>query len=168
MVLLRNEQSVHVGAVRVILMTASRHGDKQICSISRVSFLSESPTSNGLPKHLHITVCKAIELRVDVYQYHLSSHGKVEQMNKVIYRFARLRSGPIFRPTWSCTRPHLPELPPNRTRSRPLAPRLSSFAIHETTSVWVLSRVIRVACHPTWGCSGVRKEDPGWPWRLIQ
>ena len=33
-------------------MTASRHGNKQICSISRASFLSESPTPNGLPKHL--------------------------------------------------------------------------------------------------------------------
>ena len=30
-------------------MTASRHGDKQICSISRVSFLRESPTPNGYP-----------------------------------------------------------------------------------------------------------------------
>ena len=82
-----NEQSLYVGAVRVIFMTASRHGDKQICSISRVSFLSESPTPNGLPKHLDIMVYKAIGLRVDVYQYHLSSHGKLEQMDKVIHRF---------------------------------------------------------------------------------
>ena len=82
-----NEQSLHVGVVRVIFMTASRHGDKQICSISRVSFLSESPTPNGLPKHLDIMVYKAIGLRVDVYQYHLSSHGKLEQMDKVILRF---------------------------------------------------------------------------------
>ena len=44
-----NEQSLYVGAVRVIFMTASRHGDKQICSISRVSFLRESPTPNGYP-----------------------------------------------------------------------------------------------------------------------
>ena len=82
-----NEQSLHVGAVRVIFMTASRHGDKQICSISRVSFLSESPTPNGLSKHLDIMVYKAIRLRVDVYQYHLSSHGNLEQMDKVIDRF---------------------------------------------------------------------------------
>ena len=82
-----NEQSLHVGAVRVIFMTASRHGDKQICSISRVSFLSESPTPNGLPKHLDIMVYKAIGLRVDVYQYHLSSYGKLDQMEKVIHRF---------------------------------------------------------------------------------
>ena len=68
-------------------MTASRHGDKQICSISRVSFLSESPTPNGLPKHLFIIVYKAIGLRVDVYQCHLSSHGKLDQMEKVIHRF---------------------------------------------------------------------------------
>ena len=44
-----------------------------------------------------------------------------------------------------------------------LALRLSSSVIREATSVWVPSRVIRVACHPTWGCSGVRKEDPGQP-----
>ena len=82
-----NEQSLHVGALRVIFMTASRHGDKQICSIARVSFLSESPTPNGLPKHLDVMVYKAIGLRVDVYQYNLSSHGKLEQMGKVIHRF---------------------------------------------------------------------------------
>ena len=82
-----NEQSLHVRAVRIIFMTASRHGDNQICSISQVSFLSESPTPNGLPKHLDIMVYKAIGLRVDVYQYHLSSHGKLEQMDKVIHRF---------------------------------------------------------------------------------
>ena len=59
-----NEQSLHVGAVRVTFMTASRHGDMQICSISQVSFLSESPTPNGLPKNLDIMVYKAIGLRV--------------------------------------------------------------------------------------------------------
>ena len=82
-----NEQSLHVGALRVIFMTASRHGDKQICSIARVSFLSESPTPNGLPKHLDVMVYKAIGLRVDVYEYHLSPHGKLEQMGKVIHRY---------------------------------------------------------------------------------
>ena len=44
---------------------------------------------------------------------------------------------------------------------RSLALRLSSSVIREATSVWVPSRVIRVACHPIWGCSGVRKVDPG-------
>ena len=68
-------------------MTLSKHEDKQICSISQESFLSESPTPNGLPKHLDIMVYKAIGLRVDVFQYHLSSHGKLEQMDKVIYSF---------------------------------------------------------------------------------
>ena len=82
-----NEQSLHVRAVRIIFMTASRHGDNQICSISQVSFLSESPTPNGLPKHLDIMVYKAIGLRVDVYQYHLSLHSKLEQMDEVIHRF---------------------------------------------------------------------------------
>ena len=82
-----NEQSLHVRAVRVIFMSASRHGDNQICSISRVSFLSESPTPNGLPKHLDIMFYKTIGLRVDVYQYHLSLHGKLEQMDKVNHRF---------------------------------------------------------------------------------
>ena len=53
-----NEQNLHVGALWVIFMTASRNGDKQICSISRVSFLSESPTPNGLPKHSFIMVYK--------------------------------------------------------------------------------------------------------------
>ena len=67
-------------------MTLSKHGDKQICSIPWVSFLSESLTLNGLPKHLDIMVYKAIGLRVDVFQYHLSLHGKLEQMDKVIYR----------------------------------------------------------------------------------
>ena len=42
---------------------------------------------NGLPKHLFIMVYKAIGLRVDVYQYHLSSYGKLDQMEKVIHRF---------------------------------------------------------------------------------
>ena len=83
-----NERSLHVGALWVILMTASRYGDKQIYSISRVSFLSESPTPNGLPKHSFIMVYKAIGLRVDVYQYHLSSYGKLDQMGKVIHRFS--------------------------------------------------------------------------------
>ena len=82
-----NEQSLHVGAVRVIFMTAGRHGDKQVCSISQVSFLSESLTPNGLPKHLDIMVYEGTGLRVDVYQYHLSSHDKLEQMDKVILRF---------------------------------------------------------------------------------
>ena len=77
-----NEQSLHVGAVRVIFMTASRHGDKQICSISQVSFLSESPTPNRVPKHSFIMAYKAIALRVDIYQYHLSSNGKLDQMGK--------------------------------------------------------------------------------------
>ena len=67
-------------------MTARRYGDKQICPISRVSFLSESPTPNGLPKHSFIMVYKAIGLRVDLYQYHLSSYGKLDQMGKVIHR----------------------------------------------------------------------------------
>ena len=82
-----NEQILLVGAVRVIFMTLSRHGDKQICSISRVSFLSESLTPNGIPKLLDIMVYKTIGLRFHVFQYNLSSHGKLEQMNKVIYRF---------------------------------------------------------------------------------
>ena len=30
---------------------------------------------------------KAIGLRVDVFQYYLSSHGKLKQMDKGIYRF---------------------------------------------------------------------------------
>ena len=53
----------------------------------RVSFLSESPTPNGIPKHLDIMVYKVIGLRADVFQYHLSLHGKLEQADKVIYRF---------------------------------------------------------------------------------
>ena len=32
-------------------------------------------------------VFKATGLRVDVFQYHLSSHGKLAQTDKVIYRF---------------------------------------------------------------------------------
>ena len=48
---------------------------------------SMSLTPNGIPKHLDIMVYKANGLRVDVFQYHLSSHGKREQMDKVIYRF---------------------------------------------------------------------------------
>ena len=33
----------------------------------------------------------------------------------------------------------------------------------EATSAWAPSRVLRVACHSTWACSGARKEDPGQP-----
>ena len=55
-------QSLPVGAVQVIFMTVSKHGDKQTCSISQVSFLSESPTPNGLPKHLDI-------IAVRIYSY---------------------------------------------------------------------------------------------------
>ena len=128
-------------------MTASRHGDKQICSFSRVSFLSESPTPNGLPKHLFIMAYRTIGLRVDVYQCHISSYGKLDQMGKVR----------------SFSKSNLPELPPRRSRSCSLAMRLSSSVIREATSVWVLSRVIRVACHPTWGHSGIRKEDSSQP-----
>ena len=68
-------------------MTLKKHEDKQICSILRISFLSESPTPNGLPKHLDIVVYKAIGIRVDVFQYHLSSHRKLEQRDQVIHRF---------------------------------------------------------------------------------
>ena len=46
-------------------MTLSKHK----CSILRVSFPNESPTPNGIPKHLDIMVYKAIRLRVDVFQY---------------------------------------------------------------------------------------------------
>ena len=81
LILHSNEQSLPIDAVRVIFMTLSKHGDKQICSISRVSFLSECPTSNSLRKHLDIMVYKAIVLRVDVFQYHLSPHGSLEQMD---------------------------------------------------------------------------------------
>ena len=48
---------------------------------------SESPTPNGLPKHLDIMVSKANGLRVGVFHYRLSLHNKLEQMGKVIYRF---------------------------------------------------------------------------------
>ena len=79
-----------------------------------------------------------------------------------------IRSPPFSPPTWSFTRPHLSESLPRRKRSPSLAPWLSSFVNHETTSLWVTSRIIRVAFHSTWGCSGVCKEDPGQPWRLTQ
>ena len=82
-----NEQSLHVGAPWVIFMTASRHGDKQICLFSRVSFLSESPTPNGLPKHSFIMAYRTVGLRDDVYQCHISSYGKLDQMGKVIHSF---------------------------------------------------------------------------------
>ena len=68
--------------------------------------------------------------------------------------------------TWSFTKSDLSELPSRRTRSPSLALWMSGFDDHKTTSVWVQSRVLRVTCHSTWGCSGVRKEDPGQPWRL--
>ena len=48
---------------------------------------SESPTPDGLPKHLDIMVSKANGLRVGVLHYHLSLHNKLEQMDTVIYRF---------------------------------------------------------------------------------
>ena len=58
----------------------------------------------------------------------------------------------------------LHKIPPvRRTRSPSLAVRMSRFDNHNTTSVWVPSRVLRVACHSTWGCSGIRKEDPDQP-----
>ena len=63
--------------------------------------------------------------------------------------------------------PTCPNFPPRR-RSPSLALRLSGFDNRETTSVWVPSRVLRVACHSTWGCSGIHKEDPGQPWCLTQ
>ena len=39
---------------------------------------------------------------------------------------------------------------------------------HKVTSVWEPQSVLRVACHSTWGCGGVRKEDFGQPWRLTK
>ena len=60
----------------------------------------------------------------------------------------------------------LSELPPRRKWSPSLALRMSGFDYHKKPSVWVQTRVLRVACHLTWGCSGVRKEDPGRPWCL--
>ena len=47
-------------------MTASRCEDKQICSISRVSFLSESPTPNGLPKHSLSWLTRQLDLELIV------------------------------------------------------------------------------------------------------
>ena len=54
------------------------------------------------------------------------------------------------------------------TKSLLLAMRMSCCYNHKTTSVWELKRVLRVACHFTWGCGGVRKEDLGQPWRLTK
>ena len=107
-----------------------------------------------------------------VYQ-HRRVFGDAKQISnrKDDVFLARLRSGDqspfsqaIPPPTWSFTRSDLSELPPRRTRSL----RMSGFDGHKTTSVWVPSRVFRMACHSTWGCSGVLKEDPGQPWHLTQ
>ena len=49
-------------------------------------------------------------------------------------------------PTWSFKRSDLLELSRIRTRSPSLALRISDFNDHETTSVWVPSRVLRINC----------------------
>ena len=82
-----NNQSLTVGVVRVTFMTPSYHRGTQIWSLSQVSFLSESSISKGILKHLAIIISAANGLRVDVSQYHLSSHGKLEKVDEVIYKF---------------------------------------------------------------------------------
>ena len=83
---------------------------------------------------------------------------------------SKIRSSPFSQvmpqPNWSITTYDLPYLPPRRRRSPSLAVRLSVFDDHKTKSVWEPSKVFRVACHLTWGCISVRKEDPAQPWRL--
>ena len=66
------------------------------------------------------------------------------------------------------SRSDLPQMPPWWTRSPSLALRMSSRWLHKTKSVWEPQRVLRVACHSTWGCGGVHKEDLGQPWRLTK
>ena len=70
--------------------------------------------------------------------------------------------------TRSFTRSQLRKLLPKRARSPSLDQQLSSFANGEATNVWVPSRVITVASHSTWKCSGVQKEDSGQPWLLTR
>ena len=50
-------------------------------------FLSKSPTSKVLPKHLAIMVSTANGLKDVVSQYQLSSHGKPGKVDKVTYSF---------------------------------------------------------------------------------
>ena len=70
---------------------------------------------------------------------------------------ARLRSGNIFTDLIFHKIPPVRLLP--RTRSPSLALRVPGFDNHETKSVWVPSRVLRVTSHLTWGCCGIHKDD---------
>ena len=60
------------------------------------SFLSESPTPNGLPKRSFIMAYKAMGLRVDVYQYHLSSYGKLDKWEKLFTDLLALSTGSTY------------------------------------------------------------------------
>ena len=70
--------------------------------------------------------------------------------------------------TWPISRSYLPEMPSRWTRFPSLALRMSCRWHHKTTSVWEPQRLLRVACHLTWGCGGVRKKYIGQPWRLTK
>ena len=71
-----------------------------------------------------------------------------------------------LRKTRSVSRSYLSQLLPQSSRSPSLALQMSCYNHHTTRSVWEPPRVLRVACHSTWGCGSVRKEDLGQPWRL--
>ena len=76
------------GSIVAILMTASRHGDKQICSITRISFLSESPTPNGLPKNsfimsLGVVVIAPIFIHAERFTGCVSDWGKVKRTDQI-------------------------------------------------------------------------------------
>ena len=117
-----------------------------------------------LPTHKHVAL---------VYRHWRVSHVALSRSVTEKMTFSLLLYGPaitLLSGNTSTDLIHLKidllELPPRSTRSPSLALWISSFDHHKTKSVWEPSRVLRVACHSTWGCSGVRKKDPGQPWHL--
>ena len=128
-------------------MTASRHGDNQICSFSRVSFLSESPTPNGLPKHSFIMAYRTIGLRVDVFQCHTSSYGKLDHMGKAIHSFFDITYGTLR----NCfPYPATSKLIGDRVQStwtQYSVPSVPEKSTEDHSRIWHLPALTRIAAH---------------------
>ena len=61
----------------------------------------------------------------------------------------------VSSPSWPISRSNLPEMLSQWIRPQSLALWMSCRLHNKATSVWEPQRVLRVACHLTWGCVGI-------------
>lgn len=86
-------------------MTISQFGDNRIWPFSRISFSSESPTSEAVPRHYLFRVSIVDGLRDAASQCRLSSYGQLGQVNLFIFSILGFGSG-VFSVHTSDIHPH--------------------------------------------------------------